>query len=129
MSSKRKVSRGRPGSRLTAGGGVKFPGQVAGQFAGLDDDDVDDWDDDRRGPVRPGPGPGAARRLQKKPDQAAAVGRVVDGVAQLDAARDKLRDAVLAARGCGVSWAVLGTSLGITAEGARTRYGRDLGGE
>lgn len=129
MSNKRKVPRGRPGSRPTATSVVKFPGRVAGPFAGLDDDDVTDWDDDDEEPARPGPGPGAARRLRKKPDQASAVGQVADRVAALDRARDDLRDHVLAARALGVSWGILGASLGITAEGARTRYGRTGGGE
>jgi hypothetical protein len=125
MSSKRKVTGGRPGGRPTPAGVVKFPVQVAG----LDDDDMDDdepFDLDRwreiAGEIRTGSG--AARRLERKPDQAAAVGKVVAGVKALDRARDALRADVMAARGVGVSWAVVGLSLGITAEGARLHYGR-----
>lgn len=127
MSSKRKVTGGRPGGRPTPAGVVKFPVQLAG----LDDDDMDDDEPvdrplagDRGRDDLGWPGSGVARRLDRKPYQAAAVGKVVAAVKALDRARDALRTDVMAARGVGVSWAVVGLSLGITAEGARLHYGR-----
>lgn len=44
-------------------------------------------------------------------------------VHQRDAAETAIRDAVTAARAEGLSWAVIGTVLGISRQGALQRYG------
>lgn len=68
--------------------------------------------------------PVSARRLRGEPLQVyAELMRLGLSVAELEArARDQL---VPAAREAGLSWALIGSALGLTGEGARLRYSDD----
>ncbi|WP_149205495.1 hypothetical protein [Actinotalea subterranea] len=65
--------------------------------------------------------PGAVRRLSSS--QQDRLAELQDHALQLEHFQAHLDDLVLEARSAGLSWAVIGWSVGLTAEGARGRWG------